>query len=185
MKNHKPDDEERRKWQNPERILADIGLKAGDTFIDIGCGKGYFALPAASSVGKYGRVWGIDIDQQALESLKLKAEQAGHKNIQLAAGKAEELVLCQGCADIIFLGVVLHDFENPAKVLENARDMLKPGGRLINLDWKKELMQFGPKLSKRISANNAAGLIETAGFDIEHINQSSPYHYIITARMQI
>ena len=50
------DDHERRKWQNPEAILSSIGLRPGFTLIDIGCGSGFFALPAAKIVGKKGKV---------------------------------------------------------------------------------------------------------------------------------
>ena len=52
---HFYDETERRTWQNPEEILTAIGLKAGQTLIDIGCGEGFFTLPAARIVGPNGR----------------------------------------------------------------------------------------------------------------------------------
>ncbi len=131
------DEVERRKWQNPEAILAGIGLKAGLTFMDIGCGSGFFALPAARIVGESGKVYGVDKDGESISNLKKLAGREGLNNLDLTIGKAEDVIKCEACADIIFFGIVLHDFENPVRVLENARKMLKLDGRLVNLDWKK------------------------------------------------
>ena len=183
MAHFKPaEDEERRKWQNPEAILADIGLRPGFTFVDTGCGGGFFTLPAARMVGDSGTVYGIDINAQAITELKELACKAGLNNLKLTLGKAEEVIVCQVCADLVFFGTVLHDFQDPAKVLENARKMLKPTGRLVNLDWKTETMDLGPPLEKRFSEEKAISLIEGAGFHVETIRESGPYHYLIGAR---
>jgi len=175
-------DPERRKWQNPEAILAEIGLKTGLTFVDIGCGGGFFALPAARIVGKNGKVYGIDISAESINELKEMAHREGLGNLELTAGKAEDVVLCARCADIAFLGIVLHDFENPLKVLENARKMLSPEGRLVNLDWKKAPTPVGPPVPIRFSEEKAIKLIEAAGFKGLTVRDNGPYHYLITAR---
>ena len=69
--------------------------------------------------------------------LREKAEGEGLGNLILKVGRAEDTVLCPACADIVFFGIVLHDFEEPARVLVSATKMLKPTGRLVKLDWKK------------------------------------------------
>ena len=99
----------------------------------------------------------------------------------MTVGKAEEVVICDSCADIIFFGVVLHDFEDAASVLKNAKRMLKPTGRLVDLDWKKEPMELGPRIQKRFSVDDAARLINNAGFRIENIKDAGLYHYMILA----
>jgi ubiquinone/menaquinone biosynthesis C-methylase UbiE len=103
----------------------------------------------------------------------------------LKAGAAEETIFCETCADIVFFGIVLHDFRDPAKVLLNAKTMLKPTGRLIDLDWKKAAMELGPPLSIRFSEKKAVSLIRTAGFKIETAKETGPYHYLIIARPRI
>jgi ubiquinone/menaquinone biosynthesis C-methylase UbiE len=178
------DDNERRKWQNPAAILADIGLKINYTFIDIGCGGGFFALPAARMVGKGGKVYGLDTDARSITSLKEQAAREGLKNLHLTIGKAEESVICEQCADIIFFGMALHDFQDPSKVLENAKRMVKPTGRLTNLDWKKEPMELGPPLRIRFGEEVAVRLIEAVGFGVETIKDSGPYHYLVIAKPQ-
>jgi ubiquinone/menaquinone biosynthesis C-methylase UbiE len=174
---------ERRQWQNPEKILAEAGLKAGDILIDLGCGFGFFAIPAARIIGSEGIVCGVDIDGEALEKLTAQSAQEGLGNIRVKLAAAEDVFLCERCADIVFVGIALHDFKDLFKVLQNARGALKKGGRLINLDWKKEKTPFGPPLKIRFSEEEAASLIEKAGFHVVSVRDSGQYHYVITANL--
>ena len=178
------DDQERRKWQNPEAILAEIGLRPGFTFVDVGCGGGFFALPAARVVGRRGKVYGLDVDAVSITSLKEAAAREGLRNLNLTIGKAEESVMCEQCADIVFFGIVLHDFQDPSRVLENARRMVKPTGRLVDLDWKKKPMKLGPALKIRFSEDKASRLIKAAGFTVEAVKDNGPYHYLVIAKPQ-
>lgn len=180
---HGMPDSERRKWQAPEVILKEIELKPGDTFMDIGCGKGYFAIPAARLVGEKGSVYGVDVNAGSIEDLERIAKYEGLKNLQTIAGEAESTVFCEACADIIFFGIDLHDFRDPSKVLQNARKMLKPGGRLIDLDWNKEPSPFGPPQSIRFDEQKAKRLIESASFKVQSISPHGPYHYLIIATL--
>ena len=172
---------ERRKWQNPELILNDTGLKTGMTFADIGCGNGFFTLPAARITGQKGTVYGIDVNPGFINELQQAAQNEGLRNLVLQTGKAEDIILCRGCADIIFFGIVLHDFDNPSQVLQNAREAIKSKGLLVNLDWKKVVTPFGPPLEKRFSEEKASQLIEAVGFKVKSVKDSGAYHYLITA----
>jgi ubiquinone/menaquinone biosynthesis C-methylase UbiE len=176
------DEEARRKWQNPEAILEDIGLKPGVVFVDVGCGEGFFAIPAAKMVGKKGKVYGVDVFNEAIEHLRMKSANEDLNNLEARVGAAEETLVCKGCADIVFFGIDLHDFSNTGKVLANAKRMLKPAGKLIDLDWKKVQMEMGPPLQIRFSEEEAMTRIKAAGFEIESVKDVGPYHYLITAR---
>lgn len=176
------DEEDRQRWQDPEKILSDICLRPGLTFIDLGCGRGYFSIPAAKIVGKNGKVYCVDKNPSFLEELKRRAVEEDLNNLHLAVGKAENTVLCEECADIVFFAIVLHDFNDPIKVLNNAKRMLKHTGRLINLDWKKEHMNFGPPYIKRFNEKQAKRMIEDVGFLVESIKDTGPYHYLIISR---
>ena len=175
------DETERREWQNPEAILAVLGLKPGFTFIDVGCGRGFFAIPAARIVGRKGNVYALDLDEDAITELKKNAARESLRNLEAVVGGAEDTVFCEACADIVFFGIVLHDFNVPAKVLANAKVMLKPAGRIVDLDWKKEPAPFGPPLQIRFSEEQASNLIREAGLVVEQTRQAGPYHYIVIA----
>ena len=174
-------DPERRSRQDPETILQSIGLRKGMTFVDAGCGEGFFALPAAKIVGPEGRVYAFDINPESVAALNSNAAAEGLTNISAEARPAEEAVSCNGCADIVFFGIDLHDFHDPAQVIRNAKVMLRPGGRLIDLDWKDIRMDFGPPFEKRFSVIKARGLIEAGGFSVISVGDAGPYHYLIVA----
>ncbi len=175
-------DPERRKWQDPEKILTEIGLSPNMTFVDVGCGDGYFALPAARMVGPEGKVIGVDVDENAIGRLRQQAAEEGLSQLSAEVRAAEEAVACEGCADIVFFGIDLHDFADPGQVIRNAKRMLSPSGLLVDLDWKDQPMQFGPPLEKRLSIAKARQLIESAGFHVTSVAKAGPYHYIIIAK---
>ncbi len=174
-------DSDRRKTMDPEAILAKAGLRPGMAFADIGCGQGYFTIPAAKLVGSKGRVYGIDLDEEAIIALREKAAAEGLKNIKVTVGGAGDRVLCRACADVAFFGICLHDFDDPSKALENARRTLKPGGVLADLDWNKVKTEGGPPAEKRLSVEKASKLIETAGFRIKSTEDIAGRYYLIIA----
>ncbi len=150
--------------------------------MDIGCGDGFFSILAAKKVGQSGKVYAVDVDTQAIEKLIREAKAQGLTNITAKVAAAEETVFCKACADCILYSMVLHDFGDPAKVLKNARDMVKPSGVLVDLDWKKEGMPFGPNEKIRFSEAEASGLLQGAGFQIDSIKDAGAYHYVIIAK---
>jgi ubiquinone/menaquinone biosynthesis C-methylase UbiE len=175
------DDPERRAWQDAEKILTFIGLSEGMVFVDVGCGEGYFALPACRRVGPKGTVYAVDINAEAVAWLKEQAKKEGLDNMVLDVNEAENTLFCEGCADIVFFGIDLHDFLDPLQVLGNAARMLKPSGRLADLDWKDQPMDIGPPPEKRFSVEKARYMIESAGFRIRSVQDAGPYHYLIIA----
>ncbi len=187
MAPHKYFDEFRRRWQNPETILTHIGLKPGQTLVDVGCGNGFFAVPATRIVGEGGKVYGLDIDASAIDELRERARREGLSNLVLTVGRAEETVLCDACADVVLMANDLHDFQDPKKALGSARRMVKPSGRLADVDWKKKQATIvpGPPLRVRLSEKEASDLIEASGFEIEAAEEAGPYHYLILAKPKI
>ncbi len=174
------DEAVRRSWYNPEDVLQD--LAAGMVFADIGCGDGFFSILAAKKIGAKGKVYSVDVDASAIEKLKRKAENEGLKNITVKVGAAEETVFFIRSVDFVFFSMVLHDFVDPTKVLQNARKMIKPTGRLVDLDWKKQEMAFGPPVRIRFSEEYASTLIQEAGFEVDNLKDAGKYHYILTAK---
>lgn len=170
----------RRSWYNPEEILKD--LKPGMTFADIGAGEGFFSILAAKKVEENGKVYAVDSDASGIEKLKKKADAEGLKNVITKVGLAEETVFCSRCVDFVFYSMDLHDFSDAAKVLDNAKQMIKPNGWLIDLDWKKLEMPFGPPNKIRFSEKYASDLIQNSGFQIISITDAGKYHYLIVAK---
>ncbi|HOT93766.1 MAG TPA: class I SAM-dependent methyltransferase [Methanoregulaceae archaeon] len=180
------DDAERRRWQDPEAVLDAVGVPPGGTVADVGAGDGYFTLPIARRVGPRGVVYAVDPSVERLTRLHERAEEEGLENIRIRAVPAEEIAVCEGCADLVFYGNCLHDFADPAVALRNAMTALRPGGRLASIDWKKEETlsgrdPIGPPVEIRFGEEEAAGLIRGAGFSVGAIAPFGPYHYLILA----
>jgi len=183
LKNHQFDYDlsERLKRQDPYKILEDIGLRKNMVFMDIGCYDGFFLLPALDIVGVDGFVYGIDVDDNAINKLNLTLKDIRTANYSVRTAKAEDTIIKENEADIIFLGTVLHDFENPLSVLKNCQKMLKADGYLINLDWQDSPMAIGPPEEIRISIEQASKLIEQADLEVAKSFNYDKYYYIIKA----
>jgi ubiquinone/menaquinone biosynthesis C-methylase UbiE len=151
------------------------------TFVDIGCGDGFFTIPAARIIGAQGRAYGIDQDETKIAQLKEKARIERLEGLHAIIGKAEDRLVCEGCADIAFFGIVLHDFADLPKVLRSARRMLKANGQLVDLDWKKKPMPFGPPVHIRFSAEEAKSRLEEADFRILSIKEVGLYSYLVVS----
>jgi len=88
----------------------------------------------------------------------------------------------ENIADIIFLFTVLHDFTDPKEVLKNCRTMLKPTGRLFNLDWQAKATTFGPPLEKRFSLAKCHDLINQSKFKIVKSSNFNQDYYLVEAK---
>jgi ubiquinone/menaquinone biosynthesis C-methylase UbiE len=177
-----PDENERRKSQEPFAILREVGLVQGMIFVDMGCGAGFFTIPAAEIVGEGGKVYAIDADPASIEKVGEKASSKELENIVLKAAKAEETILFDAKADIIFFANAFHDFEDKAKVLAHSRRMLKEGGKIVDLDWKRVNTIHGPPLWKRLTEEDAEGLIYDAGFTVTLAKSCGKQHYLIVGK---
>jgi ubiquinone/menaquinone biosynthesis C-methylase UbiE len=174
------DETTRRTWYNPEAILQN--LRSGMIFADVGCGDGFFTILGAKKVGERGKAYAVDVDASAIHKLNNKAKAQGLKNIIAKIGIAEKTVFCSKCVDFVFFSMVLHDFADPGKVLQNARQMIRTDGWLIDLDWKKQEMPFGPPVEIRFSEEQASDLIKNTGFHISNVQDVGRYHYLVTCK---
>jgi ubiquinone/menaquinone biosynthesis C-methylase UbiE len=170
---------ERLKIQDPQQILTDIGLRVGDTFLDIGSNDGFFTIPASLMVKDSGIVYAVDIDGDAIQRLKDSIQEMNISNINYFIMPAEDFLIKKDFADIVFFGTVLHDFANPNKVLQNAFSMLKKGGKIVDFDWRKEDTHIGPPISIRLSENDVLNMLENTGFSSINIETKSSNFYQI------
>ena len=95
--------EDRNDWQQPDRVMIDLGMKPGAKVADIGCGEGYFALRLAKSVGEQGLVFAVDIDAHSLDVLKKRAEQAHLSNVVVVVSEPTDNKLQPECVDALLV----------------------------------------------------------------------------------
>ena len=139
--------EGRNEWQQPDRVINDLGIKPGARVADIGCGEGYFALRLAKSVGEQGLVFGVDIDSPALDVLKKRAEREHLTNVVVVVSEPTDTKLQPECVDMLLVCDVLHEVPEAQRLplLKSAVRALKPGGFLYLIDYRKSRdVKFDP-----------------------------------------
>ena len=170
-------DPERDAWQKPDEVVAALGLREGCVACDVGAGPGVFALRMARAVGPAGRVHAIDVDPRmtALLAERLRAEGVGNVTVHLAEdgrGLPPEPV------DAVLLVNVLHHFPEPAPYLAALAGRLRPGGRLVNVDFHAGESPVGPPPEHRVSREAFLALVSEAGLRVLEERTSLPYQYL-------
>ena len=112
-------------------VLAEIGVKEGQTVLDFGCGSGTYTIPAAKLVGKNGQVYALDISNKALDKVEEKSKQEGLSNIiRIDATGEENILLKDNTIDLVLLIDVLKDVNDRESLFKEVYRVLKPNGNL-------------------------------------------------------
>ena len=101
----------------PDDTLRVAGIAPGQTVVDLGCGPGYFTLPAAALAGSSGRSYAVDIQQELLDICRRRTEEAGLSNVETVHSEESHVPLPDACADRVFAAFVLHETDDPAAFL--------------------------------------------------------------------
>lgn len=173
------DDPDRKRWQDPEGIFNAFDVRPGSVIADVGCGTGFFSIPAASRVRPSGKVYAIDLQEEMLWTLQERLVGQGIDNVLPVLSTEEAIPLPSGCVDVVLLMNALHELVGEATLQESKR-ILRPGGFMVVIDWKREPMDMGPPLEHRLSEEEAARRLRALGLEVEQA-WSGPYHYGLKA----
>lgn len=157
--------QERADVEQPELMLARIGLKPGGIVADVGCGPGFFTLPAARLAGKEGHVHAVDTEPAMLELVEERAEDQGLDNVTAIPTSGEHVPLPDGCCDVVICGLVLHhlaEAHRGSMANELAR-LCKPGGTVLVVEWTP---REGETRRDRMGPRETAGLLEAAALRV-------------------
>jgi ubiquinone/menaquinone biosynthesis C-methylase UbiE len=131
----------RRVFQNPEKILKEIGLRDAMHVIDLGCGPGYLTIPAAKIVGPSGRVYAVDVNERYLRYVRKKMEEHGLDNIILLNTEAWRLdAIPPNTVDICLMFLSLHHFSKKRESIYEVIEKLKKGGTLVIYDTNYDVL---------------------------------------------
>lgn len=171
---------DRRATQDPDRVWDRAGLKPGETVVEVGAGTGYFAVSAARRVGASGRVYAVDISGELVELLHERRSSEQLPQLVPVRSTTESIPIESGVADVLLLANVLHDI--PPSTLSEAVRLLRPAGRAVNVDWKKEETPGGPPLGIRMTPAEASALLSEHGLTEVDRWELGPWHYGLTLR---
>ena len=146
---------------------------------DIGSGPGYFTLRFARAVGPSGKVYGVDISREMLEYLEKQAQADNLKNIQTVLAEPHNPRLRPDSVDLIFICDTLHHISDRATYYPLLLRALKPGGRLVNIDFHKRPLPVGPPAEMKISQKEMIREAESAGFHLLREYDFLKYQYFL------
>jgi ubiquinone/menaquinone biosynthesis C-methylase UbiE len=117
-------------WQQPERVVASLGLEPGDRVADLGAGGGYFTFRLADAVGPTGIVYAVDVDPGMIDYLGRRARDEGRANVEVILGEYHDPLLPDASIDLLFTSNTYHHLEDRVRYFADVRADLAPGGRV-------------------------------------------------------
>jgi ubiquinone/menaquinone biosynthesis C-methylase UbiE len=129
---------ERQQEERPDLLLQLLPLRPGDVAADIGAGTGYLSWRMAGKVGEKGRVYCVEIQQEMLDLLSENMKRHHTTNFQTVLGTITEARLPANSVDLVLMVDVYHEFDHPYEMMESIVRGLKPGGRIVWVEYRAE-----------------------------------------------
>jgi ubiquinone/menaquinone biosynthesis C-methylase UbiE len=164
-------------------LWAELDLEKGINFLDLGCGKGNYALAAAAVIGPTGVVYAVDLWEEGIALLQDRAAKAGLTNLKALVSAAGQVPLAGESVDVGFMATVLHDLveaRTATGALTEMARLLKPGGRFAIVEFEKIDGPPGPPRHIRLDPEEVETLVAPYGFRRQKTAKLGPYNYLIT-----
>ncbi len=165
------------------KFFQELRLKSDATLLDLGCGEGHYTLAAADRMGGKGLIYALDLWKPGIEKLEQKSAAEGRRNLkamQVDISKAVPLEDRQ--VDVALMATVLHDlleFGLAAGALKEAARVIKPGGTLAIVEFKKIEGPPGPPLRVRLTPEEVEKVVTPYGFKKNRVVEVGQYNYLI------
>jgi SAM-dependent methyltransferase len=173
------DREERDIEEAPDVALDALDLLQGQTLADIGAGSGYMTIRMATRVGPAGRVYGVDIQPQMIDLLTQRLAKEKIANVVPVLSSIDDPQLPAASIDLMLLVDVYHEFSEPQKMLRGMRAALKPNGRLVLLEYRKEDPTIPIRLEHKMTTAEAKLEVEAEGFTLSKVDERLPRQHIL------
>jgi len=170
---------ERELEEAPDEALNIIGIKKGSSVADVGAGSGYMTVRLSKRVGANGVVYAVDIQQAMLDLLdkRLKAGRIG--NVRPVLGVPDDPNLPANAIDLAILVDVYHEFSQPQAMLRRLHDALKPGAKLVLLEYRKEDPSIPIRPEHKMSVAEAKMELEPEGFRLGRVDDGLPRQHVL------
>jgi SAM-dependent methyltransferase len=170
---------ERIEEEDPDLAISILKIPKGATVADIGAGSGFMTIRMAERVGPSGRVFANDLQPQMLELLRRRLADRRFTNVTLVQGDVNDPRLPAASIDLELLVDVYHEFSQPQAMLQRLREALKPDGRLVLLEYRKEDPSIPIRPEHKMSVAEARLEVEHEGFTLSKVDEALPRQHIL------
>jgi SAM-dependent methyltransferase len=170
---------EREDEEAPDIALNVLKIPKGASVADIGAGSGYITVRLAARVGPTGRVYANDVQPQMLNILARRLDMSKITNVTLIEGTIDDPKLPPASVDLALMVDVYHELSQPQAILRRLRESLKPGGRLVLLEYRKEDPTVPIKPEHKMSVAEAKMEVEAEGFTLSKVDEALPRQHIL------
>lgn len=170
---------ERESEESPEKALDALDLQKGMAVADVGAGTGYFSLRMARRVGPEGKVYANDVQPEMLDKLRANAAKAKVANVETVLGSEADPKLPANTLDLVLLVDVYHEFSQPQEMLQHIRASLKPTGRLVLLEYRKEDPSVPIRPEHKMSVAEVKTEVEAEGYKLDKVIETLPRQHIL------
>jgi ubiquinone/menaquinone biosynthesis C-methylase UbiE len=173
---------ERESEEQPDKALEALAIKRGMVVADVGAGSGYMSFKMAKLVGPSGKVYANDVQPEMLEKLRGRAQRDKIANVETVLGTETDPKLPAGGIDLILMVDVYHEFSQPQAMLDRMRESLKPGGRLVLVEYRKEDPKVPIRPEHKMSVADVRTEVEAEGYQFDQVIEVLPRQHIIIFR---
>jgi ubiquinone/menaquinone biosynthesis C-methylase UbiE len=175
---------QRDKEQRPDDVIAALDLKPGETLADIGAGSGYFSFRFARKLGDTGRVYAVDVNSDMILHMNRYIRDNRLKNVTTILSAPDDPLLMDASINRFFICNTWHHIQNRPQYVARMKKMLKPGGQIIIIDYKKKQLPVGPPPEMKLAKREVIAEVEAGGFKLakEHDLLEYQYFLIFTAK---
>jgi precorrin-6B methylase 2 len=170
---------QRENEEAPDIALNVLQIPKGAAVADIGAGSGYITVKLSARVGAAGRVFANDVQPQMLQILGRRLADQHITNVTLVQGTLDDPKLDPASVDLEMMVDVYHELSQPQAILRHLRTALKPGGRLVLLEYRQEDPAVPIKPEHKMSVAIAKLEVEAEGFTLSKVDESLPWQHIL------
>jgi ubiquinone/menaquinone biosynthesis C-methylase UbiE len=170
-------------WQRPDQIMDKLLIAEGSVVADLGAGGGWFTMRLAGRVGPNGLVYATDVQPQMIEAITRRISRAQVRNVRTVLGIQTDPRLPQPIDAALFVDTY-HELEKPVVMLRKVAEVLKPGGRIGIIEFKKDGWGPGPPMDERMDPEPIIRDAEAAGLTLVSRENFLRYQYMLVFTRQ-
>ena len=171
--------QERQVEENPDLAMRLIQVARGQTVADLGAGSGYYTVRLAKAVGSAGRVYAVDIQQGMLDLLQRAVTREKLTNVTPVLGATDDPRLPREALDLVLMVDVYHELSAPQATLARLKEAIKPGGRLVLLEYRAEDPNVPIRPEHKMTKAQVKLEVEHEGFRQQRVYDELPWQHLV------